>query len=656
MKLWPLACVVLSTQLLVYPNYSSNHGIEGVINTPTAYITEEGSLKLNFYRGEPDRKLLLTASPFKWMQASLFYVDVTNRPYGGNFKQSYKDKGFNLKINLIEESTLPSLSLGLNDFAGTGVYNSEYIVLSKTSQKISYSLGLGWGDLSSGPTVNNPLIFFDEAFKSRGNLIKDLGGTPNPNVYFRGRHASFFGNLIFRHSNKLSYLLEIDPTVSNKPNIIPYSKKKSDMSFGAYYKFNKNVHAKISYERGAEATFSLIFKRNYKNLGNQPQYISVPRIEENNTYSHLQRILELNNIGLVNVKEGDSSIKLEIKQNSYNDINLSNKYTILAIKDSGVSDPNKDIEIIQSFLGMNVYESIIDGQSQREIVKDSRTKNKEELDLKYLVTEKYPIFNSTLGIAPRLFIASREGFLYQGLFLNHASEIAFSEELIFSSNLRYSLSDNFNGLYIAPVDTYPEVVRSDVKKYLNQLDNGITIGRLQFDYYNQVENNFFQLTFGLLEDMFAGAIFEYLYFPQDSILGIGFESNYVKKRDYKGRFGLKKYNNKFSRIKFVLREPKNKIITTFSYGEYIAGDVGYTLQFDKRFNNGVKFGVFFSKTDVPPQLYGEGSFDKGIKLAIPFGFGQNNISNWEWRPLTKDPAALIIRKNNLAELLERYRN
>ena len=65
-------------------------------------------------------------------------------------------------------------------------------------------------------------------------------------------------------------------------------------------------------------------------------------------------------------------------------------------------------------------------------------------------------------------IASREGFLYGGLLLENDLELIFRKKnLIFLSNMqKYSIFDNFDELYIPPVDTYPNQVRSDIKKYL----------------------------------------------------------------------------------------------------------------------------------------------------------------------------------------------
>ena len=89
-----------------------------------------------------------------------------------------------------------------------------------------------------------------------------------------------------------------------------------------------------------------------------------------------------------------------------------------------------------------------------------------------------------------------------------------------------------------------------------------------------------------------------------------------------------------------------------SYGEYLAGDKGFTLQLSRSFINGVEYGIFASKTDVSSEQFGEGSFDKGIYFNIPI-FG--SLVNYSWRPLTKDPGAKLIRRNTLHDLLVKFR-
>ena len=87
-------------------------------------------------------------------------------------------------------------------------------------------------------------------------------------------------------------------------------------------------------------------------------------------------------------------------------------------------------------------------------------------------------------------------------------------------------------------------------------------------------------------------------------------------------------------------------------GEYLAGDVGSTIEFSRSYRGGLKFGVFATFTDVSTKQFGEGSFDKGIFFNIPI---YGNLINYTWRPLTKDPGAKLVRKNNLHDLLVRFR-
>ena len=89
-----------------------------------------------------------------------------------------------------------------------------------------------------------------------------------------------------------------------------------------------------------------------------------------------------------------------------------------------------------------------------------------------------------------------------------------------------------------------------------------------------------------------------------------------------------------------------------SAGEYLAGDIGSTIELSRTFRSGVKFGAFATLTDVSAQNFGEGSFDKGIFFNIPI---YGNLINYTWRPLTKDPGAKLIRRNTLHDLLVRFK-
>ena len=109
---------------------ASNYGNTGIMEMPNANFMHEGSLRFNFSSSFPNEYTSVTASPFPWMEATYRYVEIKNKLYGpksysGN--QSWKDKGFDIKIGLKQESEFsPAISFGLRDLAGTGVFSSEY--------------------------------------------------------------------------------------------------------------------------------------------------------------------------------------------------------------------------------------------------------------------------------------------------------------------------------------------------------------------------------------------------------------------------------------------------------------------------------------------------------------------------------------------------
>ena len=90
------------------------------------------------------------------------------------------------------------------------------------------------------------------------------------------------------------------------------------------------------------------------------------------------------------------------------------------------------------------------------------------------------------------------------------------------------------------------------------------------------------LSAGILEEMFNGIGFEYLYFKQDANYALGFEIFDVTKRDYKMRFGTLDYKNVTGSANFYYR---NYSLVPFdakiSYGEYLAGDEGVTFEFSR---------------------------------------------------------------------------
>ena len=627
-------------------NTPNNHGVIGLINIPTARFYEESSSAFTAYRGDPDRKITISMMPYDWFEASIFYTSIKDRPYPFFEYQDYKDKGFNAKFRLKTEGNFPAIAIGFNDLAGTGIYSSEYIVGSYGVDNLDLHLGIGWGRLNGGQiNYGNPLSNLDESFRTRcqsqGCDLEDSnGGTFRWKDYFSGEQVGIFGGFSYLFHDDWLFKMEHDST--NIPLNEGFPERSSDYNFGFEYIGKDNFAVALNYERGDYLGLKFVFKGN--SLAYNSKTYRNNRPFEKKPVEKLRSLLDFNEIEVNSINKLEDKLIIDVKEyNSYPSLAHLNSAVKKSIADSGVDYE----EVIVSY-------SINGLKPNKTDSKTFTTMNKNETEILYS-KDKEPRFIYSPNFVLRPFVAGREDFLKVAFMAELNTQYIFNDNLFWTTNLKYALWQNFDDLYIPPVDTYPNQVRSDVKDYLNNFDNRLIIGRSQLDYFNTLsKDHHFQISAGIFEEMFSGYGFEYLWSKNNLPFAIGFEIFEAHKRDYDLAFGLLDYSNTTGHINFYY---ENDFVLPFSlhlsYGEYLAGDKGYTFDLSRRFDNGVVMGGFFTKTDITAEQFGEGSFDKGVYFKVPIS---GDWFNFLWRPLTKDPGAKLIRKDNLYRYLRKYKD
>ena len=172
---------------------ASNYGETGLLETPNAKFMPAASMRFNFSSSFPFEFTTLTASPFSWLEATYRYTEIKNQLYGpfsysGN--QSLKDKGFDLKVKLLNERYyMPAVALGLRDIAGTGLFSSEYLVATKSIGNLDISTGLGFGNLGLDNNIKNPFTAISANFETR-TPYSGGGGEFSYGNWFSGPAAS----------------------------------------------------------------------------------------------------------------------------------------------------------------------------------------------------------------------------------------------------------------------------------------------------------------------------------------------------------------------------------------------------------------------------------------------------------------------------------
>jgi hypothetical protein len=196
----PLAIGVMAATvagIAAADDYSANDfGSVGLMQTPTARMSEDGEFKAGISLVSPYNQLLLGVQLLPWLETQLRYVEISNRLYGpedfsGN--QTYKDRGVDFKIRLIQEGDyLPQVSVGALDIGGTGLFSSEYLVASRRFHNLDFSFGLGWGRMGSRGGLRNPLRIASSRFEERP---QEGPGSFSLKRFFSGAEVSPFGGV-----------------------------------------------------------------------------------------------------------------------------------------------------------------------------------------------------------------------------------------------------------------------------------------------------------------------------------------------------------------------------------------------------------------------------------------------------------------------------
>ena len=105
-------------------------GTPGLLDMPSAEMMPDGQFTTSYawFGGQGRFNMSFQALP--WLSASFRYTSINDlNLYGFS---TYYDRGFDLRLRLLREGRYqPALTLGLQDFAGTGIYAGEYIVATK---------------------------------------------------------------------------------------------------------------------------------------------------------------------------------------------------------------------------------------------------------------------------------------------------------------------------------------------------------------------------------------------------------------------------------------------------------------------------------------------------------------------------------------------
>ena len=614
-------------------------------------------------------------------RGNTFMFGVTLRTNFNDLRPSYndnayKDKAFDLKLRLWEESYwLPQVAVGARDIGGTGLFDAEYLVASKAWGPFDFTLGLGWGYLGTSGNVKNPLCSASDKYCYRDNSYKQAGSIDGSQM-FHGP-ASLFGGVEYQTPwQPLRLKLEYEGN-NYQQDFAGKLEQKSKFNVGAIYRVTDWADVNLSYERGNTFMFGVTLRTNFNDL--RPSYNdnARPQYQPQPQDAILQHSVVANQLTLLKYNAGLADPQIQAKgdtlyvtgeQVKYRD---SREGIIRAnrIVMNDLPDGIKTIRITENRLNMPQVTTETDVASLKNHLAGEPLGHETKLAQKrvepvvpqsteqgwYIDKSRFdfhidPVLNQSVG-GPENF------YMYQ-LGVMGTADLWLTDHLLTTGSLFANLANNYDKFNYTnpPQDSHLPRVRTHVREYVQ---NDVYVNNLQANYFQHLGNGFYgQVYGGYLETMFGGAGAEVLYRPLDSNWAFGLDANYVKQRDWRSAKDMMKFTDYSVKTGHLTAywTPSfaQDVLVKASVGQYLAGDKGGTLEIAKRFDSGVVVGGYATITNVSKEEYGEGDFTKGVYVSVPLDLFSSGPTRSRaaigWTPLTRDGGQQLGRKFQLYDM------
>lgn len=633
-------------------NNSANWGGTGLLEIPTARVLSDGQMRLSYSYTYPYRwhSIGLGVLPrFEFIGTLTGLVNKTAfEDQGGSYGEA-KDKAFHAKYQIITESErFPALTVGLQDFQGTGLFASRYIVLTKQFSPLDLPL-----DMTVGYGFNRLNGLFggiEIALCSRLHLITEY----NPINYSEDKGAA--GESI--------------------RSAMQNSGDKFNLNFSARIKLAKALSLTLSHQRGDTLGFAGVFQFG---LGNPivPWKSDPPRLVPGDQRAFRERKPELimETIQKEVYRAGFSNVKvytdgMDIVVAFENDRYLSHRKAMGRVLRIVLAEAPEDTRYIVAILKKanlpvmqlsvapkdiaNYLSGRIDENTflQSMQVQQARKTPDQNEKAGYLAhTQNQPGEGFRFGIKPGVepFLNDPSGFFKVRLSVNPWLQEALWNGAYAYARLKVPMYSDVSTSNQIPEDA----VRSDAPEYKGR---GATFDRLTFNQIVRLTpQTYGKISLGYLELMYSGVSTEVLTFLGDGHLALGLEGNWAIKRKSASLLGLESREayTCLGNLYWTISRPD--VTLHAQYGRFLAGDVGLMFQASRTYDSGATVGgwLSFTNTDNIPGDFNKGYQEKGVFLKLPtrMFLDQDSPRKYDYQiaPWTRDVAQNVGLDTTLFE-------
>ena len=656
---------------------SSDWGVAGLLQTPSARMRPAGAMAVTFSGAYPYTHGNVMFQPFDWLEAGFRYTDVANRLYGPEIAgtQSYKDKSIDLKVRLLEETgTTPQVALGIRDLGGTGMFSGEYLVANKRWGTWDASLGLGWGYLGARGSLKAPLGFLGNAYTTRPLSSNFSASQDNYQAFFRGDAAVFGGVQWQSEDGRWLVKAELD---GNNYQHEPQDNNLlagSPFNLGLVYRHAPGIELSLGWERGNTAMIGIT-------LQTPLAEIHTPKLLD----KALPKVAPMALQAAYSVPWGDVAKDIEEATGwKVESLFQQGASVNLVAQSDGSLYPQERLErataVLHRYTPATVQHFVVElqqhglGLARVDVQRSDWVAQRTQAippSLRLQAQKVSPTLASDLApstalagefhrarganwdfsLAPSYhqILGGPDGFVLYELGVMGSAEWRLNPSSWVAMELKQRLLDNYQAFKYDAPSGLPRV-RTDQRQYLTT--SALTMPLLQLTHVAELGNNHYASLYGgMLESEFGGVGAEWLYRPWRGAFAFGVDVNRVRQRGYSQNLEFRDYTVNTGHATLYWDTGWNGVQANLMVGSYLAGDRGATLNLQRVFPNGVTMGAWATRTNVAKEVFGEGTFEKGIFVSVPFDLmlpkSSPGMASFVWQPLTRDGGARLNRSVEL---------
>ena len=607
---------------------------------PTSRMRPDGTFTVSTAQQETVDFYALTYQALPWVEASFRY-SIFNPGKRAAVNDDLRDRSFEIKVRLVEESDLvPSVSVGLRDMFGTGVWAGEYVVGSKRLGSLDISAGVGWGRFAQRGAFKNPLRAISDSFEDRSEFVEGEQGQLLQGQFFRGPDIGAFGGFSYDLPRwNLRLIGEYSSDAYEREQGLGYFRETSPFGFGISWAPLPGVSLTASHQLGQDFVLTLASSLDTKSqtrIKERAPFFSASEPESrldrkdnadlSSWYARLLYDVERSGVLLLSadVARRGTEVCLEVE-------NIDYQYPADAIRQvlqfAEIHLPEEFRSVVVILQSDGVIDAVVRYQRALDISSLHKRASDDIISIlpvripssspRYRTGFKIPNGSTSVNVSSRFQLMDPDDPLRYQVLASIDSGVDLGQGWYFRSSLGVNLYNDFGDISRSSDSVLPRV-RSDIDLYLKQGETGI--GSMYMEKRGMVNSQAsYRAYAGILEDMYSGVGAEVLWRRRfDSRIAFGFNANWVQQRDFDRGFGHRDFETTTAHASLYWATPFDGYDFAVHMGRYLARDVGATFEVRRTFDNGWMIGAFATLTDVPFDEFGEGSFDKGLFFRIPF--------------------------------------